>query len=119
ITWVGVRLYVWLIAVAPGLLLALGCVGWGDLFGRLVLRKESDPMALGDRCLFAFACGMSIVALVTLEKAISQFLVFDQALAVTLLFIGTLVGLPLWKAVISKLVPASGKIPEPQPSSPP
>lgn len=102
--WIGVRLYVLVVTLAPGVLLALACIGNGDLFLRLTLRKERNVCSLSEWCLLSFACGMTFVSIIILEKAASQTFMFGQLLALLLQVIGVLLGLPLWKIITSRFI---------------
>src|SRR5688500_18359622 len=87
------RLYSVIIALMPGLLLAAGCAGCGDL----LVRSSAKRLSVTDRLLISFAAGIGIVSCMT---GLAGFSMLLSGLALPIVIIGAIVGFPLWRSLL-------------------
>jgi len=84
-------------AVVPGVALALACAGLGDLLVRRGAREAE--LCLTERLLFAFACGLGLMSCGAAAVGFAG--VLNQMSSLALVGVGLIVGLPLWRELLT------------------
>lgn len=90
------RVYAVVVAVMPGLLVALACAGLGDL----LVRRARD-LSLPERFVLAFACGLGLMSVPVAAAGFTGSL--NQLTAYAMAGAGLVCGIPLWKRLAAAL----------------